>query len=245
MKTFLICSSCHWCVRPGIAEELGLLSFFSPYEPLSKGRVHEHTRPVPSLDQEHRQVLHPLLEVVPVQRALDRAAVDGLVDLLVGERMQWSQGHVEQRQGSVEGRLREEAHVTLQEVHLGQTDRHHLVVGALEHQIAALDQVEGQLQVEQGALAEGLEVGAELAEAGVVHLAVEGDVVLDLCAAVDAVKDVALQVVVDGVVLLQSVQRDLMEGQRFGDVLQRRDVRSATSKIRLLNVQFSTERKVQ
>ncbi len=76
-------------------------------------------------------------------------------------------------------------------------------------------------------------MGAELAEAGVVHLAVEGDVVLDLGAAVDAVKDVALQVVVDGVVLLQSVQRDSVEGQRFGDVLQRRSESSAASKIRL------------
>ncbi len=46
-------------------------------------------------------------------------------------------------------------------------------------------------------------------------------------------KDVALQVVVDGVVLLQSVQRDSVEGQRFGDVLQRRNESSAASKIRL------------
>lgn len=71
-------------------------------------------------------------------------------------------------------------------------------------------------------------MGAELAEAGVVHLAVEGDVVLDLSAAVDAVQDVALQVVVDGVVLLQGVQRDLVERQRFGDFLQRTSESSAT-----------------
>lgn len=105
-------------VRPGITEELGLLSLLSPYEPFSKGRVHEHARPVPSLHQEHRQVLHPLLEVVPFQRALHRSAVDGLVDLLVGERVQGGQSHVEQRQGPLERRLRREAHVTLQKVNL-------------------------------------------------------------------------------------------------------------------------------
>lgn len=64
-------------------------------------------------------------------------------------------------------------------------------------------------------------MGAELAEGGVVHLAVERDVVLDLRAAVDAVQDVALQVLVYGVVLLQAVQRDAMERQRVGDLLNR------------------------
>lgn len=62
-------------------------------------------------------------------------------------------------------------------------------------------------------------MGAELAEGGVVHLAVERDVVLDLGAAVDAVQDVALQVLVDGVVLLQAVQGDAVERQRAGDFL--------------------------
>lgn len=64
-------------------------------------------------------------------------------------------------------------------------------------------------------------MGAELAEGGVVHLAVERDVVLDLQAAVDAVQDVALQVLVYGVVLLQAVQRDAVERQRVGDLLNR------------------------
>lgn len=64
-------------------------------------------------------------------------------------------------------------------------------------------------------------MGAELAEGGVVHLAVERDVVLDLWAAVDAVQDVALQVLVYGVVLLQAVQRDAVERQRVGDLLNR------------------------
>lgn len=64
-------------------------------------------------------------------------------------------------------------------------------------------------------------MGAELAEGGVVHLAIERDVVLDLRAAVDAVQDVALQVLVYGVVLLQPVQRDAVERQRVGDLLNR------------------------
>lgn len=64
-------------------------------------------------------------------------------------------------------------------------------------------------------------MGAELAEGGVVHLAIERDVVLDLRAAVDAVQDVALQVLVYGVVLLQAVQRDAVERQRVGDLLNR------------------------
>lgn len=66
-------------------------------------------------------------------------------------------------------------------------------------------------------------MGTELAEGGVVHLAVERDVVLDLRAAVDAVQDVALQVLVYGVVLLQAVQRDAVERQRVGDLLSRRN----------------------
>lgn len=95
----------------------------------------------------------------------------------------------------------------------------YLVAGALEDQVALLDEVEGQLQVQVRPLAQGLEVGAELAEGGVVHLAVEGDVILDLWAAVDAVQDVPLQVLVHGVVLLQAVQGDAMEGQLLGDLL--------------------------
>lgn len=97
----------------------------------------------------------------------------------------------------------------------------HLVAGAFEDKVALLDEVKGELEVQVGALAQGLEVGAELAEGGVVHLAVERDVVLDLGAAVDAVQDVALQVLVDGVVLLQGVQRDVVERQLVGDLLRR------------------------
>lgn len=62
-------------------------------------------------------------------------------------------------------------------------------------------------------------MGTELPKGGVIHLAVERDVVLDLRAAVDAVQDVALQILVDGIVLLQAVQRDAVERQVAGDVL--------------------------
>ncbi len=86
-------------------------------------------------------------------------------------------------------------------------------------------------------------MGAELAEAGVVHLAVEGDVVLDLGASVDAVKDVALQVVVDGVVLLQSVREIRWKGR--GSVMSCKEgASSAASKSGSLFDVFSTERKV-
>lgn len=95
----------------------------------------------------------------------------------------------------------------------------YLVAGTFEDQVALLNEVKGELEVQVGALAQGLQVAAELPEGGVVHLAVEGDVVLDLRAAVDAVQDVALQVLVDGVVLLQAVQRDAVERQLAGDVL--------------------------
>lgn len=95
----------------------------------------------------------------------------------------------------------------------------YLIAGAFEDKIALLNEVKGELEVQIGALAQGLEVGTELAEGGVVHLAVERDVVLDLRAAVDAVQDVALQILVNGIVLLQAVQRDSVERQRIGDLL--------------------------
>lgn len=62
-------------------------------------------------------------------------------------------------------------------------------------------------------------MGAEFPKGGVVHLAIERDVALDLWAAVDAVQDVALQVLVYGIVLLQAVQRDAVKRQVAGDVL--------------------------
>lgn len=95
----------------------------------------------------------------------------------------------------------------------------YLVAGTFEDQIALLDEVKGELEVQVGALAQGLQVGTELPKGGVIHLAIERDVVLDLRAAVDAVQDVALQILVYGIVLLQAVQRDAVKRQVAGDVL--------------------------
>lgn len=96
----------------------------------------------------------------------------------------------------------------------------YLIAGAFEDKVALLNEVKGEFEVQVGSLAQGLEVGAELAEGGVVHLAIERDVVLDLRAAVDAVQDVALQVLVYGIILLQAVQRDSVKRQRVGDLLE-------------------------
>lgn len=95
----------------------------------------------------------------------------------------------------------------------------HLIAGAFEDKVALLDEVKGEFEVQVGALAQGFQVGAELAKSGVVHLAVERDVILDLWATVDTVQNVALQVLVYGVVLLQAIQRDVVEWQRVGDLL--------------------------
>ena len=82
-------------------------------------------------------------------------------------------------------------------------------------------------------------MGAELAEGGVVHLAVERDVVLDLGAAVDAVQDVTLQVLVHGIVLLQHVKRDAVERQLLGDVLHKH-THTHTNQITHTHVQSHT-----
>lgn len=95
----------------------------------------------------------------------------------------------------------------------------YLVAGTFEDQVALLNEVKGELEVQVGALAQGLQVGTEFPKGGVVHLAIERDVVLDLWAAVDAVQDVALQILVYGIVLLQAVQRDAVKRQVTGDVL--------------------------
>lgn len=111
-------------------------------------------------------------------------------------------------------------------------DQAYLITGTLEHKVALLDEVKGEFEVQVGTLAQGLQVGAELAEGRVVHLAVERNVVLDLRAAVDAVQDVALQVLVYGVVLLQAVQGDAVKRQRVGDLLRNA---TASKRINFLN----------
>lgn len=74
-------------------------------------------------------------------------------------------------------------------------------------------------------MAQGLEVRTEFAKCGVVHFAVERDVVLDLRAAVYPMKDVCLQVLVDGFILLQSIQKYSVEGQQLNYFLQRKKER--------------------
>ena len=90
--------------------------------------MREHARPVPSANQEGRELLHALLEVLPVQAgAADDAGVHRSVHLLVREGVERGHGHVEQWQGAFEGGLGGEAHVELEEVNLSQAHRHHLV----------------------------------------------------------------------------------------------------------------------
>lgn len=112
----------------------------------------------------------------------------------------------------------------------------YLIAGAFEDKVALFDEVKGEFEVQIGALAQGLKVSTELAEGGVVHLAVERDVVLDLQAAVDAVQDVALQVLVYGVVLLQAVKRDAVERQRAGDLLCRNSFSHKLALLRHIDV---------
>lgn len=57
---------------------------------------------------------------------LQRAGVNGLVNLLISQRVERGHGHVEQRQRPLERRLRGKAHVALQQVDLRQVDRDHL-----------------------------------------------------------------------------------------------------------------------
>lgn len=62
-------------------------------------------------------------------------------------------------------------------------------------------------------------MSAKFGEGGVVQLAIQRHVVLNLLAGVQAVQDVTLQVSVDGVALIQAVQRDPMKLQLLSDVL--------------------------
>lgn len=59
----------------------------------------------------------------------------------------------------------------------------------------------------------------EFGEGGVVQLPVQRHIVLNLRAGVQAVQDVTLQVSVDGVTLVQTVQRDPVKRQRSSDIL--------------------------
>lgn len=62
----------------------------------------------------------------------------------------------------------------------------------------------------------------EFSKRSVVHFAIERDVVLDLRAAVYPMEDVRLQVLVDGFILFQSIQKYSVEGQQLNYFLQRK-----------------------
>lgn len=134
--------------------------------------------------------------------------------------MQRGQRHVEDGQRALERRLGHELHVALQLVKLRDGDGHHFVAGALDDQVAPLQQVQGQLEVQVGAQAAGDQVAAELGHRQRVGLAVQADVAHDVLAAVDAVLDVRVEVAADLLVVSEVIQGDLGEGQEAGDLLE-------------------------
>lgn len=207
---------------PGVTEEVRTLSVGSPHQPLPEGGVAKHARLVPPFDEEAGEQLDALLEVLPLQLALDESGVDRLEQLLVSQGVQGRQRHVEDGQGALKGRVGHELYVALQLVELGQRDGDHLVAGALDDQVASLEQVQRQLEVQVGALATRDQVAAELSHSDGVGFAVQVDVVHDILAAADAVLNVRIEVVAYFLVVGTVVQRNLGEGQKAGDFLRKR-----------------------
>lgn len=84
-----------------------------------------------------------------------------------------------------------------------------------------MEQIQGQLQVEDGAVAAGRQVAAELAEEQRVGGGARGrgDVGGDLAAAAHPVVDVVAQVGSQVAAVRQDVQRDAGEGEERGDFL--------------------------
>lgn len=87
-----------------------------------------------------------------------------------------------------------------------------------------MEQVQGQLQVEDGAVAPGRQVAAELAEEQRVGGGAcrRGDVGGDLAAAAHPVVDVVAQVGSQVAAVRQDVQRDAGEGKQRSDFLRNR-----------------------
>lgn len=85
-----------------------------------------------------------------------------------------------------------------------------------------MEQIQGQLKVQDGAVAAGRQVAAELAEKQLVggRARWRGDVGGDLSAAVDPAMDVVTQVSSKIAAVWQDVQRDAGEGKERRDVLQ-------------------------
>lgn len=113
----------------------------------------KHARLVPPFDEEAREQLHALLEVLPLQLPLDEAGVDGLEQLLVSHGVQRGERHIEDGQRALKGRIGHELHVALQLVELSQRDGHDFVAGTLDYQVASLKQIQGEFEIQVGTLA--------------------------------------------------------------------------------------------
>lgn len=96
---------------------------------------------------------------------------------------------------------------------LWQGDRHHQVVSSFQSQVAFVEQIQGQLKVENGAVAPCWQVTAELAEEELIRSRTCwcGDVCSNLGAAADPVMDVVTQVSSQVTAVRQDVQRDARE----------------------------------
>lgn len=107
---------------------------------------------------------------------------------------------------------------------LWQGDRHHQVVSSFQSQVAFVEQIQGQLKVEDGAVAPCWQVAAELAEEQRIRRRACwcGDVSGNLGAAADPVMDVVTEVSSQITAVWQDVQRDAREGKEGGNFLQRK-----------------------
>lgn len=106
---------------------------------------------------------------------------------------------------------------------LWEGDRNHQVVSSFQNQMALVKQVQGQLKVEERAMAACWQVATELAEQQLIR---DGacwcsDVGGNLGAAVDPVVDVVAQVSSQITAVWQNVQRDSRERKKGGDFLQK------------------------
>lgn len=179
----------------------------------------KHACFVAPFNEEAGEQLHTLLEVLPLQFASHKAGIDGLEQLLIGQGMQRGERHIEDGKGALEGWVGHELHVALQLVELGNWDWHHFVAGTLDHQVASLEQIQGQFEIQVGALAAGDQVAAELADRDWVSFAIEAYIVHDIFAAVDPVLNICIEVIAYLLVVGKVIQRDLGEGQKAGDLL--------------------------
>ncbi len=105
---------------------------------------------------------------------------------------------------------------------LWQGDRHDQVVSSFQSQVALMEQIQGQLKIEDGAVAPCWQMAAELAEEQLIRgwACWRGDVRGDLGAAADPVMDVVTQVSSQITAVWQDVQRDAREGKKGSYFLQ-------------------------